>query len=325
MWKLKYCCVVDLLVEADVSAVEEGFDREELEELKSNCEIMLKQTAVPTGSAYKYMCLSRSMEYVRAHLDIAEQAEEPDFEVLAMLTGKIDAVTKQLAELSIEHFVSLPELLQNLNNMCYQLFNAKQFKELAILAQYQKKLANCKLDVGPPVLEELRSFEAQCQALLQESISDRERSQLYTRKYQLEFELRNALLEEVARIQLEGELQDIDSKIRDLPLYNPTPLPVRLSMLKEAILSYQAQYSEYVYPTDMLSTCLDTLNRVDLSYIPPPPSMTSNLPSVVSGGFDRVAHFDNAEQLQEDDMSVLSMPSCLHSTAQQSAVTQQLH
>ena len=311
-----------------MSAVQEGFNKEELEELKSNCEIMLNQIS---SKGCDYMSLYRGLQYVEAGLAMEEEKEEEDinYSLLALLPEKIKSITRQLKAFSENDYLSLPEqcaeLLQRLHNICYQLFNAKQFRELAILAQYKQQLTNTTLNVETSVLEELRIFETQCQALLQESISDRERSQLYTRKYQLEFELRNALLEEATRIQLEGELQDIDSKIRDLPLYNPTPLPVRLSMLKEAILSYQAQYSEYVYPTDMLSTCLDTLNRVDLSYIPPPPSMTSNLPSVVSGGFDRVAHFDNAEQLQEDDMSVLSMPSCLHSTAQQSTVTQQLH
>ena len=51
--------------------------------------------------------------------------------------------------------------------------------------------------------------------------------------------------------------------------------------------------------------------------------MTSHLPSVVSGGFDQVAHIDNEEQLQEegsyeDDMSVLTELVDLQSTAMQS-------
>ena len=314
-----------------MSAMEEGFDREEVGELKSSCEIMLKQSKLSTGSAYKYMCLSRGIEYVNAHLDIAEQAEETDFEVLAVLTDKLKTLRTELTALSFseEEYLSLPEqcaeLQQSLHNICYQLLNANQFKELAILAQYQTQLSSTRFDIlihfESPVLEELRSFEAQCQALLQESISDRERPQLYTRKYQLEFELQNALLEEADCIQLEGELRDIDRKISELPLYNPTPLPTRLSMLKEAIRSYQAQFSEYVYPTDMLSTCLDTLNRVDLRYLSPASTVVDA--SVVSGGFDQVAHIDNEEQLQEegsyeDDMSVLTELVDLQSTAMQS-------
>lgn len=46
-----------------MSAVEEGFNKEELEELKSNCEIMLNQIS---SKGCDYMSLYRGLQFVKA-------------------------------------------------------------------------------------------------------------------------------------------------------------------------------------------------------------------------------------------------------------------
>ena len=285
-----------------MSAVEEGFDREELEDLKNNSKLLLDQ--ICSMGAEVCMNVYRNLQYINANLIIEDEKEDPDFEVLAVLPEKMKEITNKHRKWFGEEFLSLPhkctELKESLNNICYQLFNAKQFRELAILAQYKQQLTNTKLEVEPHILEELRSFEAQCQALLQESITFNDSSTLQICRLEIQCKLENAQ-EEADRIQLEGELQDIDIKINELPLFDAHSLPARLSELQDSLYSYEEKYRNYRYHRDILSKCQKDLSNISLSS------------GVVDGSVVSFQHYDRTNegqlQLQEDDdeMSALTV------------------